>query len=157
MPLFFRLETNEGRGVYTCERDDVSEVLSDWLGHDDTGDRARHPTPHDDSALVVSARAQDVTPGELKWNGQWRFGFISIAQLRAWFYNDNVLRQLGEVGIQLSVYAPDIILAGSTQACMSGEHQAEAGPLETYELRWLVKNSFNIPIKELTMAAGLVD
>lgn len=59
----------------------------------------RHPSPEDDSGL------------EDFWlrlgfdeRREWSFSFSSIAQLRAWFYQDSWLQAMHEAGFKLTVW-----------------------------------------------------
>src|SRR5687768_15487707 len=109
MPKFFRLEFDNGRGVYAgSDAGDNGEDANDVFSHyySGTGASERHPMPSDDSLLCEVASDAGLDADEFKWSGKYRFGFASIAQLRSWFYADDSLRELGDCNVRLSVYNP---------------------------------------------------
>lgn len=97
--LVYRLEhTETGAGVY----DFTSGVVE--------FDNIRHPLPHTDTKLQSSLYNKEI----YVFYGH-HFGFSSIDQLRAWFYNDDWLYKLSLKGVVLSVYAAKEYYGGNSQ------------------------------------------
>lgn len=94
--LVYRLEhTETGSGVYDFTTDVVEF------------DSSRHPLPHFDTKLQSSLQNRPIY--------RYHFGFSSIDQLRAWFYNDDWLYKLSLKGVVLSVYAAKEYYGGNSQ------------------------------------------
>jgi hypothetical protein len=113
MTIVYRLENIAGEGVYACAS---SCIEHDWN---------RHPMPIEDSLLM--------------WNldnskypiSKCHFGFISLDQLRAWFYNDKWLTNVSEHGVLLSVYDVEDVYIGNTQVVFV---RGDVEPVERYDL-----------------------
>ena len=104
--IVFRIEDEKGCGVYRGETN-----LYNYRKYGDfTRDRV-HPVPKCDSKLMQSipkcGKRLDcfgVEEPKFKWIFNFVFGFSSIEQLRAWFYEDEVIEWLHENGFSLVVY-----------------------------------------------------
>lgn len=92
--LVYRIEDVGGKGMYWCGLWDCA------VG--ERGDTARHPCPEDDSRLWQNYRKRP--EGCIV---HFHFGFASIAQLRAWLYQDEWLERMHELGGVLKVYDVD--------------------------------------------------
>ncbi len=104
--LVYRIETEDGDGPY-------GGAEPKWgLNKPYCGDR--HPTPEDDSKLR-DAWIKIVRDG---FSSDWRFGFTSVDQMRAWFYEDDWLVAMHDIGLGLVVYgcSTDEVRLGHTQA-----------------------------------------
>lgn len=95
--MFYRIQNKEGHGPYSGE---VSLRDSNFNWEDFTGDR--HPAPRSDSLLWQNLKLRlhcgpigfpDVRP--------FIFGFSSTGQLRAWFFNDEIIKWLAANGFSL--------------------------------------------------------
>ena len=139
----FRLEHRENRrGVYQADSD-IYWRMSEEAGmrHDD-----RHPVAHDDSMLKHSFKARNLNLDMgVTLNGGFRFGFVSITQMRAWFYKDKGYAVMKDFGIVLRVYEipEEDVFVGNTQTVFRTCHM-ESAPFETVELDTLVNNNFVI-------------
>lgn len=106
MSLVYRLENKDGGGVY-CN----------------TGfnafDRDRHPLPSSDSLLMDNLDDKGIH--------KFHFAFNSIGQLRNWFYNDEWLIQISDLGIFLSVYESDEVYVGYSQVVFFRENAKLVG------------------------------
>ena len=132
----YRLETDDGTGVYRRAGDEVDMhtrkcILRDIgePGGNPYGDEvfarmyAIHPTPQRDSALIdhFLTKVEDgsydrgyytVPKDGVRGIYNYHFGFKSIEQLRTWFFDDELLIKLRAKGIYLATYvveAPDDI------------------------------------------------
>jgi hypothetical protein len=81
----YRIEDENGTGPYR----------KDWGGVYPNS-AARHPTPTSDAALGFYG----IHPGSLR--DQYHFGFVSVAQLRFWFYRQDWLEALDKAGFRLT-------------------------------------------------------
>ena len=100
----YRVEDGDGWGMYSgnMSMGDLSP----------SGDQSspRHPTPNNDSAI-----AEDYV-NFCRGCAKERFGFATLAQLRAWIYKDAWLRTLDGWGYRLSIYEAPRAIVGNTQA-----------------------------------------
>ena len=96
----------------------------------------RHPSPSEDSRLWegLKQKENDSLP-DLK---QYLFGFSSIAQLRAWFFDDEVLRHLHEKGFVLVEFDCKIV-NGNSQVVSLKEDVAAASKKESSLLSLLAE------------------
>lgn len=104
----YRIEDADGDGVY---RGAVS--LYNYPQFNEFSQDRRHPVPREDSklmnALPKTAKEPDEFSRDLmtirrKWIESFIFGFSSLGQLRAWFYDDTVLEWLHDNGFKLVAY-----------------------------------------------------
>ena len=112
-----RTDERVGKGVY--QYGDSFQLIFLWRDSvgmrypkDEVSDPSLHPSPEKD--------------GKLKdyWNNlnireqlNHRFGFENIEQLRRWFFDDDILNKLKEIGFQISIYKTGkTFKAGYTQA-----------------------------------------
>jgi hypothetical protein len=98
MPLFYRVESKDGYGVY-------QHFLASRVHQDYSNDRC--PPPDKDNLPIV--------------RGEHRFGFSSIKQFRDWFprYDlKKIVRTAQESGVEmfLSVYDAASLASGNKQA-----------------------------------------
>lgn len=121
MKQFYRLENDEGKGIYR----DGSEV-SVMAARFSQGKNTRHPGPGDDSKLVEACEGTDMfkeyeytffsVPDSKYFSApDYIFGFENVAQFRAWFYDDKLLKFAGKNGIKLNLYESNDCFAGNTQ------------------------------------------
>ena len=139
----FRLEESNKelrRGVYNSNKG--WDIMNDKYNpeRDENGSVPRHPMPRKDSKIVQECEKRDIDADCLN-DGEFRFGFLSINQLRSWFYNNDSLIELGKAGIILRIYsAPEEnIIAGNTQCCFSEKFHTLENIVEEIELSELVK------------------
>jgi len=122
--LVYRLENaSNQRGVYTGGG---YGVINEWL-YEKTGSKncAKHPTPSEDSLLTKNCNEANIAP----FGGFWRFGFKSMAQLRAWFFDDTILDMLANEGIVFTVYEvtdEKEFIDGNAQIVFHGDCHIEA-------------------------------
>lgn len=124
--LFFRLESATGQGVYHAIADDS---VFNRFGFS-TSDCPRHPLPSNDSKLAAMCEAEGIISSSINFNSGYRFGFSSFKQFRSWFYSDELLHKLGELGIILNVYCipnsyPPAYMDGNTQAIIGCDFHCE--------------------------------
>ena len=113
---FFRIHhfTNKNTG---CYRGDWENNIS-RLGNCEifVGDYDKHPLPCYDS-LLWNKISVNLPFEEFS---AYHFGFTSLEQLRAWFYNDDWLEWLHNEGYILTEFEcddiPEIFMSGHTQA-----------------------------------------
>ncbi len=98
--IIYRFEYPDGEGIYW--HDDPEKRVGTFFEFDN-----RHPHPENDSLL-----------GVITFSPDYYFGFLSIEQLRSWFYKDEFLVKLHEKGILISEYNCECcdVLEGHTQA-----------------------------------------
>jgi hypothetical protein len=110
--LFYRVENNNGRGCYQNNQGIIPSGATD-----------RHPMPNKDSLL------KEKFPGDISdyFNGNWRFGFESINQFRAWFFNDEWLKSLDRDGFKLSIYdvPASACFFGNSQGIMKAKYHTD--------------------------------
>lgn len=94
----FRIEDRYGNGFYK------SGVSRDIM--DDYCDRAAHPMPDQDS-LYADARFRHIVRFPHWDRLSHLFGFVSIEQLRRWFYNDVWIKRMSECKMVVCVYETD--------------------------------------------------
>ena len=82
----------------------------------------KHPPPYEDSKLYQSLLNSPDYDGFDYENLliKYHFGFTSLEQLKAWFYNEDWLEWLDEQGFILSEFecddVPEMFIAGNSQA-----------------------------------------
>jgi hypothetical protein len=116
---FWRLENNDGIGVYhhvTNDGENIGKELADSFSH---FNKRNHPMPYKDS-LFLSNFLKKV--GQSKQT-KFIFGFDSPRQLLNWFYDEHLLLTIGNKGIFVSVYESDNIIKGNTQAAIPKSEQ----------------------------------
>lgn len=96
MTVIYRLETTSGIGVYRSDARDFIKF-----------DESRHPAPCHDSLLMENLGGNRIR--------HYHFGFISIAQLRSWFYRDECLRIMNKHRVVMSVYEAEEVYIGNSQ------------------------------------------
>ena len=89
---------------------------------------APHPMPYEDSKLMVSLKLNMASDW---WfvRGKYRYGFNSLDQFRAWFYDDKDLIFLHERGFHLSIYDVPQVYEGNSQSLIP-EKFHDAGFIE---------------------------
>ena len=92
----FRVEDAQGRGFYRGPWFEMHMRLLDG------NDSIAHPTPYADSQYGISEDARKERDPE-HWIGKQVFGFVSLDQLRRWFYNDTWLQGM-HPSMRISVY-----------------------------------------------------
>lgn len=95
---FFRLETENGLGIYHSVCDNK---ISPWQNITKSGREMFqhdfiHIEPHEDKALGLSFDKID--------DESYFFGFLNLDQYKAWFYNPIWRQNLSKYGVMLSVY-----------------------------------------------------
>lgn len=104
----FRIEDGEGRGFY------YSSIGYDIM--EGECDPDAHPMPMRDSKYAgAHAAYADANP---QWDIRHHiFGFVSVAQLRRWFYCDSWIQGMSDAGMHVCVYETDAehTLVGRTQ------------------------------------------
>ncbi len=114
MKTLIRLESVAPNGIYalhavtdTVARDiirKVGELMGSWS-------TSQHPVPYDDSGFMQSyEKAGIVSMSELF------FGFCDDAQFRAWFPDNETLKQFNEWGITLACYRIPFVIKGNAQS-----------------------------------------
>ncbi len=118
MKTFYRLEGADGTGVYGLMGSEIRTILSE-AGVDGGGDRS--PSPNADDVLVKNAVKQYVSISDMRFSGNWRFGFASIEIFLNWFDKETI-KKLLDNGLKIrrikSVPAKDIV-EGAKQAVIS--------------------------------------
>ena len=85
----YRIENSLGEGAYRGRP---------WVSIEDfCPDADNHPSPNRDSGLRASAPHLYDDCGFFM-EGEFFFGFSSISQLKAWFYNDKLLEEFDKKG-----------------------------------------------------------
>lgn len=133
---FFRIHDNLniGKGCYYSDRHSLSvQRCGDY-----EEDLSRHPIPEDDSKLL---RSFEKLTDEQRFEclriatiSDYHFGFKSIDQFRAWFYDDNVVLWLHNQNYVLTEFEV------STDNCHVGYSQmiailSECKLVKSYSLR----------------------
>jgi hypothetical protein len=110
---FYRIQNATGAGPYRSNCLVVAGFTMDkWTG-------PRHPSPLQDSELTKNFKLKYIRDTGYSMDLRpFLFGFSSIAQLRAWFFDDDVLKYLHEKGFTL-VESNCEIVAGNSQAMAS--------------------------------------
>ena len=111
MQHFFRIERN-GLGFYNAQASVAAAMYASWQ---DIEYETRHPGPLQDSLLRVNFEAAR-GPMNIHSMDPFRFGFASMAQLRAWIYRDEWRDSLAREGFLLNIYLPSEMYVGNTQA-----------------------------------------
>ena len=132
--LIYRIEDDLLKGPY-CR----SNLLTMNL------DSSKHPNPYKDSMLVNDFEQRSV-PGDLVMFTvplNYRFGFSSMSQLRAWIYDDDWMIDLHDRGYHLSIYELErsAVAIGYSQAMFNKD---KATLLRTQS----ILEAFNITMKE---------
>lgn len=104
----YRIE-KDGRGPYQN-----GEIYSDFR-EKCPYDEYRHPVPGKDSALVAACPPDFFTSYGSFEAQDFVFGFSNMAQLKSWFYDDQILKFLKQNGFKLRMYSGEIY-AGNSQA-----------------------------------------
>lgn len=113
---FYRIENDKGEGVYRAERGTLASMNSTYLSFLDF---TRHPAPYKDSLLVENAPhlfGDDCFGFKTFRADQFIFGFVSLEQLRMWFYDDKILEMIGKEGFVIAEYESEEVYTGHTQA-----------------------------------------
>lgn len=124
MQHFFRIERN-GRGFYNAQASVAAAMYASW---EDTEYETRHPGPLQDSLLRANFEAAQ-GPMTMSSMDPFRFGFASMAQLRAWVYRDEWRDSLAREDFLLNIYLPSEMYVGNTQAMARIEGLA---PIRSY-------------------------
>jgi len=129
--LVYRVEHKETRnGVYTSGGASMTSTMGSGCNY------GRHPVYHNDTVLnnLVELYRIDV------W-GKCRFGFVSIQQLRRWFFNDVWIRELnGEHVISIYEVPDESVFVGITQLIFKNEYHTEKHRVETFPFVTLLDN-----------------
>ena len=112
--LFYRIEDKKRYGPYKNGYDAIRQ----WL-KGKSSSSPRHPVPQDDSLLMESLRKDGFSE---PYFPRFRFGFKSIEQLRAWFYDDKILLALEALGFKLAIYDADVLVGSSQAVILDEEH-----------------------------------
>lgn len=149
----FRLEYKPlGQGVYNAFKDEskgISEAQIDGIFKRYFGGTmasAKHPFPSDDTKLAEQCEKKfGINAIEMKWGVSHRAGFTSLEQLRAWFYADAALIELGKLGIVLSVYdvPRDKLARGNSQAAFDARFHTKDCLKASYDLVEVVEKGFD--------------
>jgi hypothetical protein len=117
MPIVYRLENQEGIGVYRIRgNDSIQEILDKYESHSEN-----HKMPMDDDLLATNFRKLGIKD---IWGWEkYCFAFSNKAQLRNWFYNDNDIEKLYSLGIGIAVYKVNTLLLGYTQCAFPIEEK----------------------------------
>lgn len=100
----YRIETITTLGAFRGNsRYEFATLLN--ISYDES--RKVHPNPKHDSKLMDSL-------GEGNFY-EYNFGFISIEQLKTWFFNDDVKLALDNEGMMVSVYDAEEFHIGNSQ------------------------------------------
>lgn len=109
MTQIYRIEGEKGIGPYQYSGGG-RPAIDAWNkreGREET-DLDKHPIPYYDTRLTHEV------PNDLYWT-DCLFGFESVAALRRWFYEDQVLLDLDELGFALKIYEGEVY-HGNTQS-----------------------------------------
>jgi len=117
--LFYRIENQKRRGPYADHR--AAGILDRWMGGKLSSQR--HPPLWSDSMLKDALKKDGISTRISSTN--FRFGFSSMEQLRAWFFDDNVLLQLEDMGFVLGVYEADVWVGNCQAIILAEEHALE--------------------------------
>lgn len=105
----FRIQDQNGEGIYRGRYVRVEDYVCDI---------SRHPTPNRDSKLKETAAHLFDESGDFE-GIDFIFGFESIVQLRAWFYNDEIFSYLNDEGFVLVEMVGEIY-HGNCQSIIDG-------------------------------------
>lgn len=117
MPQVYRLEMENGRGVYQSSvngsRPAFNGIYTDYA----TG--SNHPPPWRDRGMSRFWDSLEITGQSLRWF----FGFTSLEQLQAWFYRADDRTRMADNGVVMRVYeVPEkSFVAGQYQAIFRKE------------------------------------
>ncbi len=121
--LIIRFEQSDGCGVYYG-----GGVANEYV------ESERHPIPEQDAGL--GKWRQEYTAED---RSEWFFGFGTLAQARAWFYDRECLEAMEEEGNRLKVYAveddADVVVVGYAQTVfriLKAELVAEFNPTDLH-------------------------
>lgn len=94
--LIYRLEDKELRGPYSNGGNMLTASI----------DARKHPSPYKDTLLVNDFESRYIDGGLADFTipRNYKFGFSSMGQLRAWLYDDEWLEDLHIQGYTLSIY-----------------------------------------------------
>lgn len=106
----FRFENTDGVGPYQIDQ------LDGLLAHHNSS--AKHPPPREDRLLLATG-VFDIWHDLI--NRDYRFGFSTIEQMKAWFDDVNIIQAMEEAGVSLYMMTvqcnhPDDVLHGQLQA-----------------------------------------
>lgn len=119
MPLFYRIENEQGHGMYRSSTDlNCTRNMQ--------GER-NHPSPYDDKGLhlAIEGRRYVAVPKRLRQIGydgivpsMFNYGFADLDQLERWVYKTAWRRELKKMGFMINVYKckKAAFAAGDTQA-----------------------------------------
>lgn len=137
MKTIIRLESKYRYGIYSTptvddgltpkQCDEITNIISDCTNimMDVFGELAgpKHPSPYDDSKLSSHSFVKYDTLQP------YFFGFIDNIQFRTWFYNDEVLRKFGELGVTIVCYQVKDRIDGNTQSVALKSEKTEGNEL----------------------------
>lgn len=130
MKTIYRIEAITGEGMYRCRSALVSfKDACDIMPIDE----AKHPTPRNDSLLIMNMEASGLdTNSEDVY--EYRFGFSSLEQLRNWIYRDSWLIGLHDIGLVITEYCCEDkdVLVGHTQAIFKGSLYRKSYSIKKY-------------------------
>lgn len=93
MPIVYRLESEDGEGIYQMNRDaEFEDVISPFMMAS-----LRHPRPNKDAGLAGFWSRTWAT-------SHWYFGFSSKAQMKRWFNSKKARKVFAEKGVQCNLY-----------------------------------------------------
>lgn len=128
--LFYRIENEKKRGCYVGNNGMICNMAT-----------REHPSPYDDSLLYkeVNGKRPDF------FGGEWRFGFESETQFRAWFFDNNELTVMAEHGFKMSVYdvPKNKVVRGYCQCIMSREYHFDEYLKESKSLTDYIKHTLD--------------
>ena len=121
MQRVYRLETPEGVGVYTAREiyPMLTRILNEYV------ELPNHPGPFSDKGLKNIFFRCDAL---LEFN----FGFASLRQLTAWFFNRGDRRLISECGIVCAVYEveDEHFHLGERQCVFKKSHAKKVGTVD---------------------------
>lgn len=114
MQTVFRIEhASNGEGMYRGMHDGLSGVMF-RTGTD--ADYDRHPTPWEDSGLMQVIADSGADRSAVINSGDFRYGFGSVDQLRAWLYRNEWLEGLHDSGYIVAICEAETAYVGHSQA-----------------------------------------
>lgn len=119
----FRLEHKPQKGIYVTgnftrgeedgKREAIQKAMDKHFGGSANLTSDRHPCPWNDSLLMDSLESNGID----FYDSTMFCGFKDESQFRAWFYSDDLLKDLGDLGCTLVVYEISTIYYGNCQTC----------------------------------------
>lgn len=110
MAIIYRVERENGGGMYYTNSDDITFEMQDSM---------RHPPPHKDAKLKKAWGK--LCDGDWSYKSSWSFGFSTIEQLKNWIYQTEWREILTNLEYYVVSYNAKEYHFGDTQAIFRKE------------------------------------